>query len=93
MNKNFISEKLSDELLYLFNTGKLYHAYRTFGAHLIDGGGVQFTVWVPGVRSVKVTGDFNGWNPGEEDTLELLGDTGIYTGFIKNAAAGQRHLI
>ena len=91
MKKNFISEKLSDELLYLFNTGKLYHAYRTFGAHLIDGGGVQFTVWVPGVRSVKVTGDFNGWNPGEEDTLELLGDTGIYTGFIKNAAAGDKY--
>ena len=52
-------EKLTKELLYLFNTGKLYHAYRTFGAH-IEEDGVQFTLWAPDVRSVRVTGDFNG---------------------------------
>ena len=54
------SDKLTNELLYLYNTGKLYHAYRTFGAHIEDGG-VQFTLWAPDVRSVSVTGDFNGW--------------------------------
>lgn len=59
MKNNIIREKLSDELLYLYNTGKLYHAYRSFGAHLVDDG-VQFTVWAPGVKSVMVTGDFNG---------------------------------
>ena len=56
-----IREKLTNELLYLYNTGKLHHAYRTFGAHIADGG-VQFTLWAPDVRSVRVTGDFNGWD-------------------------------
>ena len=90
MKNNIIREKLSDELLYLYNTGKLYHAYRSFGAHLVDDG-VQFTVWAPGVKSVMVTGDFNGWNPGEADTLEQIGNTGVYTGFIQNASEGDKY--
>lgn len=90
MNRNFIREDLSDELLYLFNTGKLYHAYKSFGAHLIDDG-VQFTVWAPGVKGVKVSGDFNGWNPGDDAALELMGGTGVYTGFIAGASAGDKY--
>ncbi len=90
MKNNIIRENLSDELLYLFNTGKCYQAYKAFGAHMIDDG-VQFTVWVPGVRSVRVSGDFNGWNPGEDSALELLGDTGVYTGFIQGASAGDKY--
>ena len=61
-------DMLSDELIYLYNTGKLYHAYRTFGAHIEDGG-VQFTVWAPDVRAVRAVGDFNGWNEGDEGAL------------------------
>ena len=57
-----IREQLTNELLYLYNTGKLHHAYRTFGAHIADGG-VQFTLWAPDVRSVRV--------------MESLGDTGV----------------
>ena len=86
-----IREKLTDELLYLFNTGKLYHAYRTFGAHAVDGG-VQFTVWVPDVRAVRVTGDFNGWNIyAEHALLEHVGDTGIWTGFVPGAKTGDHY--
>ena len=90
MKDNIIREALSDELLYLYNTGKCYHAYRTFGAHPVDEG-VQFTVWAPGVRGVRVAGDFNGWNPGEESVLELIGETGVYTGFIGNASVGDKY--
>ena len=88
---NPIREKLSNELIYLYNTGKCYHAYRTFGAHITNGG-VQFTVWAPDVKEVRVTGDFNAWNPSDEEfVLECIGDTGIYTGFVEGAGVGDRY--
>lgn len=90
MNNNIIRESLSDELLYLFNTGKCYQAFRSFGAHIVDNG-VQFTVWVPGVRSVSVSGDFNSWRPDDESRLEQIGDTGVYTGFIAGASDGNKY--
>ena len=90
MENNIIRENLSDELLYLFNTGKCYQAYRSFGAHIVDDG-VQFTVWVPGVQGVKVSGDFNNWAPGEEARLHQLGDTGVYTGFISGISDGDKY--
>ena len=90
-NENSVSEKLSNELLYLFNTGKLYHAYRTFGAHKVDDG-VQFTVWAPDVNSVRVTGDFNGWDPSApEYVLKEIGETGIHTGFVQGAQFGDKY--
>ena len=86
-----IRQQLSNELLYLYNTGKCYHAYRTFGAHITDGG-VQFTVWAPDVKEVRVTGDFNGWDPSDQKyVLEGIGDTGIHTGFVKEAKKGDRY--
>ena len=90
MKSNKIREALSDELLYLFNTGKCYHAYRTFGAHITDDG-VQFTVWAPGVRGVSVSGDFNGWQPRGTDALEQLGTTGVYTGYIEGVSEGCKY--
>ena len=70
-------EKLTDELLFLYNTGKLYHAYRTFGAHIEDGG-VQFTLWAPDVRSVRVTGDFNGWGVRRDGTHRRHGCLDVF---------------
>lgn len=92
-----ISKLLSEDLLYLFNTGKLYHAYKTFGAHpttLIDDNGkkhkgVQFTVWAPEVKSVKVIGDWNDWSG--DDYLECIGDTGVFTAFVKKAKLGDKY--
>lgn len=90
-NDNPIRRQLTNELIYLYNTGKLHHAYRTFGAH-IAGGGVQFTVWAPDVRCVRVIGDFNSWNISDEDTLlTQAGETGIYTGYIAGASAGDKY--
>ena len=86
-----IRRQLSDEILYLYNTGKLYHAYRTFGAHITEGG-VQFTVWAPDVKEIRVTGDFNGWNPSDDRyLLEEIGSTGIYTGFVPDIGVGARY--
>ena len=81
-------KRLTKELLYLFNTGKLYHAYQTFGAH-IEEGGVQFTVWAPDVKSVRVNGDFNGWSA--SDSMEHIGDTGVWTCFVPGAKAGDHY--
>ena len=81
-------EKLTKEILYLYNTGKLYHAWQTFGAHIEDGG-VQFTLWAPDVKSVRVTGDFNGWDASA--VMEPIGDTGVWTCFVSGAKAGDHY--
>ena len=92
-----IRKLLSEDLLYLFNTGKLYYAYKTFGAHpttLIDDKGkkhrgVQFTVWAPDVKSVKVIGDWNDWSG--DDYLDCVGDSGVFTAFVKKAKLGDKY--
>ena len=100
--------RLTDELIYLFNEGKYYNAYNTFGAHpdeeivtergddgkarQVKVGGVRFTVWAPGVESVRVTGDFNGWDmtAGEGSCfLEELQGSGIWSGFVPGAKSWQ----
>lgn len=87
----YTRDLLTDELLYIYNTGKLYHAYRSFGAHVEDGG-VQFTVWAPDVKAVRVVGDFNGWNAGDDHAfLDEIGDTGVHTGFVPGAWVGAHY--
>ncbi len=93
MKANETSVTLNQDLLYLFNEGKYYHAYHTFGAHPgAENGtdGVRFTVWAPGVRSVRVVGDYNGW---QEDGYALapVGSTGVWTGFIPGIIEGMRY--
>lgn len=83
----------NQDLLYLFNEGTYYHAYQTFGAHpSVENGeaGVRFTVWAPGVRSVRIAGDYNGW---QEDgpSLAPVGSTGVWTGFVPGIAEGTRY--
>ena len=83
----------NQDLLYLFNEGTYYHAYQTFGAHpSVENGeaGVRFTVWAPGVRSVRIAGEYNGW---QEDgpSLAPVGSTGVWTGFVPGIAEGTRY--
>lgn len=101
--KNAGSESvLTDELIYLFNEGKYYNAYNTFGAHpdeeyILGAGerpapGIRFTVWAPGVESVRVVGDFNNWDvmgSGDVYDLKELQDSGIWSGFVPGAKAWQ----
>lgn len=88
-----LSPQLSPEELYLFNHGRLYQAYRTFGAHMHEQEGVRgvrFAVWAPHARAVGVTGDFNGWQE-EANPLERIGTTGIWAGFIPGLEAGTAY--
>ena len=83
--------KLTDEHIYLFNEGKYYNAYNTFGAHAEEGG-VRFTVWAPGVESVRVVGDFNDWDvmgSGDECDMKELQNSGIWTCFVHGAKPWQ----
>ena len=94
--------KLTDDLIYLFNEGKYYNAYNTFGAHpdeeyIFNAGerpasGVRFTVWAPGVESVRVVGEFNNWDvmgSGDVYDLKELQDSGIWSGFVPGAKPWQ----
>ena len=95
MCRTAIAEQLSEELLYLYNTGKCYHAYKTMGAQLTEDenghSGVQFTVDAPDVKSVHVIGDFNAWTADASSELVPLGSTGFFTGFVKGAKTGDKY--
>lgn len=86
---------LSAEDLYLFNTGQLFRAYRTFGAHpLIYEGrkGVRFVVWAPNAKEVSVVGDCNGWGQDKPGfALERIGTTGVWCGFVTELSEGDRY--
>jgi len=89
------TELLSLEDLYLFNTGQLFRAYQTFGAHpmTIDGReGVRFVVWAPNAREVSVVSDSNDWGQGKPGyPLEPVGTTGVWCGFVTEMGEGDRY--
>ncbi len=85
----------SDEDVELFRSGGHLGLHHFLGAHVtsLDGvEGVAFAVWAPSARSVAVAGDFNDWYG---DTLHRRIGSGIWTGFVAGAQAGQayRYLI
>src|SRR6476659_1821138 len=86
---------VSSDDLYLFNTGQLFRAYRTFGAHSMDfegRSGVRFVLWAPQAREVSVVGDFNDWN-GLIHSIKLapIGTTGIWAGFGPGLGDGDHY--
>jgi 1,4-alpha-glucan branching enzyme len=87
------SAVISNEDLYLFNTGQSFHAYRFLGAHPVqmDGtAGVRFAVWAPHARAVSVVGDFNGWDAAVHP-MEPAGTTGVWVRFVPGVGEGARY--
>lgn len=85
--------QLSEEELGRFSDGTSRRSYHMLGAHLmeIDGtAGVRFAVWAPGVKSVRVIGEFTGWQPGEH-WLEPVESTGIWAGFLPGLGRGAAY--
>lgn len=76
-----------EESLYLFNTGEYYDSYQTFGVHPEGDHHARFTVWAPHAKDIAVVGDFNHWN--EEDYMERVGDTGVWTIVLPHVKEGQ----
>jgi 1,4-alpha-glucan branching enzyme len=78
----------------LFRSGKHFRLYEKFGAHplTLEGvAGVYFSVWAPTASKVTVIGDFNSWNK-DSHLLNVRWDSsGIWEGFIPEAAHGMRY--
>ena len=80
---------MTREELARFARGECCRGYRWLGAHFarVNGaGGVRFAVWAPGVRSVRVVGEFTGWQPGEHWLRHVSG--GVWAGFVPGVAEG-----
>ena len=76
---------------YLFNSGDNFKSYEMLGAHKlkIDGKtGWRFAVWAPNAVSVRVVGDFNGWN-GYDKMLERIETSGVWYGFFTDITEGM----
>ena len=71
---------------YLFQTGGWRRMYTRLGAHA-EAEGVRFAVWAPEVRSVSVSGEWNGWS-NREDPLSQE-EAGIWSGTVKGAKPGM----
>ncbi len=86
---------LSDDDLHLFNEGTHLRLWERLGAHPAthEGrAGVHFAVWAPNASEVRVVGDFNGWNAGDEHTLLTpRGGSGIWEGFVPDVASGDAY--
>lgn len=84
---------LTQNEIYLFNSGELYHSYLKFGAHLLEDKGIlgtHFAVWVPGVLQVNLMGDFNNWGL-EPSPMQEVGTTGVWTLFVPDNLVDQRY--
>ncbi|WP_256757116.1 1,4-alpha-glucan branching protein GlgB [Cohnella sp. WQ 127256] len=86
---------VSSDDLYLFNTGQLFRAYCTFGAHPMEfegQSGVRFVLWAPYAREVYVSGDFNNWSSADRHvSMTQVGTTGVWVGFGPNLHEGARY--
>lgn len=75
---------ISEFQLYLFNSGDNFKTYEMLGSHKMtvdNKAGWRFAVWAPNAESVRLVGDFNGWD-GYDKQLEKIGTTGVWYGFF-----------
>ncbi|MCS7235230.1 MAG: 1,4-alpha-glucan branching protein GlgB [Armatimonadota bacterium] len=75
--------------VYLFREGTHTRLYEKLGSHPGEAG-THFAVWAPNAASVRVMGDFNGWDP-EAHALEPLGESGLWAGLVRSARPGHRY--
>jgi 1,4-alpha-glucan branching enzyme len=81
---------LGDIDLHLAGEGSHRRLHRKLGAHprrVQDVDGTGFAVWAPNARSVRVVGDFNGWD-GRIHPMRVLGASGIWELFLPGVGDG-----
>ena len=79
--------------LHLIGEGRHERLWQVLGAHprVLDGDtGVDFAVWAPDARAVRVCGDWNAWN-GEGHSMRSLGVSGVWELFIPDVSVGSRY--
>ena len=82
---------MTEDDVHLLKQGTWQRSWEKMGAHrdVRDGiAGWSFTVWAPGVRSVHVIGEFNGWDGGASPLEPILGGE-VWNGFVAGAEQGQ----
>ena len=80
--------------IYLFREGSHTRLYKFLGSHVMchnKEDGVLFAVWAPNARSVSVIGDFNSWNHESHELAPRWDSSGIWEGFVPNAAPYSRY--
>lgn len=73
--------------VYLFHRGEHRRAYEFLGAHP-EKNGVQFRVWAPNAKSVRIVGDFNGWDS-SANFMKKINDEGVWELKISNIKRGD----
>ncbi|MCQ1957660.1 1,4-alpha-glucan branching protein GlgB [Arthrobacter sp. zg-Y826] len=88
---------LGDIDLHLIGEGRHENLWTVLGANLHhydsvlgDISGVSFAVWAPNARSVRVKGDFNGWD-GTINAMRSLGSSGVWEIFLPGVEPGARY--
>ena len=82
---------VTDDDIHLFGQGTWQRSWEKMGAHPDERDGQAgwgFCVWAPGVRSVRVIGEFNGWDE-SACFLTPIKDSGLWEGFVAGAERGQ----
>jgi 1,4-alpha-glucan branching enzyme len=84
---------LGDIDIHLFGEGRHLAIWKHLGAHYREHQGVAgtaFAVWAPSARSVRVVGDFNGWD-GRIHPMRSLGSSGVWELFVPGVEPGTRY--
>ena len=84
---------LGDVDLHLIGEGTHRRLWDALGAHARRHEGVDgtaFAVWAPAARSVRVVGDFNGWD-GRAHPMRLLGSSGVWELFVPGAGPDHHY--
>src|SRR5205807_168086 len=79
--------------IHLMGEGRHHRLWDVLGAHRREHQGVwgtAFAVWAPAARSVRVVGDFNGWD-GRVHPMRSLGSSGVWELFVPDVEAGPRY--
>ncbi|MEH0109287.1 1,4-alpha-glucan branching protein GlgB [Tersicoccus sp. MR15.9] len=83
--------------LHLIGEGRHETLWTVLGAHVQEYPssmgtihGTSFAVWAPNARSVRVVGDFNGWD-GKAHGMRALGSSGVWEIFVPDAGAGATY--
>ena len=84
----------NEDELYLFHEGRNYNAYNFMGAHFTSENrkrGVRFTIWAPRAKNIFLVGDFSNWETKEENKLNKINETGIWSIFIPRLKEGIKY--
>ena len=79
--------------LHLLGEGRHRRLWHVLGAHFRQHEGVQgtaFAVWAPSARSVRLVGDFNGWD-GRLNPMRAMGASGVWELFVPGVGPGARY--